>query len=463
MQKIQEKVCIVTGNAEFGATLRDLIRAAKPCTCVVVSSLACLQRVADDGSTMVVFLDREVDVNDFEKNKRALREHTVVTFGTSDNQSEVLKSRDSEDWFQLRHPLDDYDVQHVFNCLDGRGKRDSTSADQALRLHRGLVGDSEVVQELKSIIERVSPSMANVIILGETGTGKEIVARNIHYRSANNGGSFVPVNCSAIPAELLESELFGHRKGSFTGALSDRVGRFELAAGGTLFLDEIGDMPMALQVKLLRVLEERIIYPVGSDAGVPMTARLVAATHRNLKEQVEKGLFREDLYYRLHVVPVTVPALRERKDDIPHLVRELGCRIRHAYDIEVEFLDEALQCLQNHDWPGNVRELANLVERLTVMHPGGRIGVKELPSEFRGAALPASPISNPITLSALDQAGGFNLKEYLLLTEATIIEQALQASGGVVTKAAKVLHLNRTTLTEKVKRLGLDDMIRQAM
>lgn len=332
-----------------------------------------------------------------------------------------------------------------------------------------LIGDSDSMQALKHTIDRVAPSNANVLILGETGTGKELVARNIHHRSGNDSGPFVPLNCSAIPADLLESELFGHRKGTFTGAVSDRTGRFELAAGGTLFLDEIGDMPLVLQVKLLRVLEERVIQPLGSDAAIPMSARIIAATHRDLEQLVEDGSFREDLYYRLNVVPIRVPPLRSRREDIPSLLDAIAARVRQRNGVSIGFSDDAVDNLKRYDWPGNVRQLANLVERLAVLHPNGHVDARDLPPRIstpdageQRPSMDAEPLADSAADPLIDAGsnGGFDLKEHLRTTESELIREALIASDGVVAKAAEMLQVRRTTLAEKVKRLGLEVVLK---
>ncbi|MGL4979207.1 MAG: sigma-54 dependent transcriptional regulator, partial [Plesiomonas sp.] len=255
-------------------------------------------------------------------------------------------------------------------------------------LFRSLVGRSHAVQHVRRLIEQVSPTEANVLILGESGTGKEVVARNIHYHSVRSSGPFVPVNCGAIPAELLESELFGHEKGAFTGAISTRKGRFELAEGGTLFLDEIGDMPMPMQVKLLRVLQERSFERVGSNKTLRADVRVIAATHRNLEEMIAKGEFREDLYYRLNVFPIDVPALRERAEDIPLLLQELLSRLTAEGAKSVHFTPRALHSLCAYPWQGNVRELANLTERLVILYPDALIDVSHLPAKYRSVDVP---------------------------------------------------------------------------
>ncbi|MDP5207612.1 sigma-54 dependent transcriptional regulator, partial [Alishewanella sp. SMS9] len=228
----------------------------------------------------------------------------------------------------------------------------------------GMVGQTPAMQKIRFLIQQVAKTEANVLVLGPSGTGKEVVARNIHLLSNRANGPFVPINCGAIPAELLESELFGHEKGAFTGAISTRKGRFELAQGGTLFLDEIGDMPQPMQVKLLRVLQERIFERVGGSQTLKADVRIIAATHRDLEVMITDGGFREDLYYRLNVFPIDTPALCDRADDLPILITELLNRQYAAHQAKVKFTERALDSLKLHSWPGNVRELANLLERM---------------------------------------------------------------------------------------------------
>ncbi len=243
---------------------------------------------------------------------------------------------------------------------------------RGLQLFRSLVGTSRKVQQVRQLMEQVADKDVSVLITGESGTGKEVVARNLHYHSSRRDKPFVPVNCGAIPAELLESELFGHEKGAFTGAITARVGRFEMAEGGTLFLDEIGDMPLNMQVKILRVLQERTFERVGSNRTQSADVRVIAATHKHLEDMIESGDFREDLYYRLNVFPIEMPALRDRVEDIPLLINELISRMEKEKRGSLRMNSAAIMSLCRHDWPGNVRELANLVERLSIMHPSGR-------------------------------------------------------------------------------------------
>jgi sigma-54 specific flagellar transcriptional regulator A len=320
------------------------------------------------------------------------------------------------------------------------------------------------------LIEQVADTDANVLILGQSGTGKEVVARNLHYYSSRRDKPFVPVNCGAIPPDLLESELFGHEKGAFTGAISARQGRFELAEGGTLFLDEIGDMPLAMQVKLLRVLQERVFERVGSNKSIKADVRIVAATHRNLEEEIKEGRFREDLYYRLNVFPIEMPSLSERSEDIALLIKELVTRMEHEQRGSVRLTPTAIAALSQYPWPGNVRELSNLMERLIIMYPYGVVDVRDLPEKFRGhhyagsdddtAEALATSVATVADSSDLDAAvrlpsQGIDLKEHLSQLEYSLIKQALEEADGVVAHAAKRLAMRRTTLVEKMRKYGL--------
>ncbi|PHQ26703.1 sigma-54-dependent Fis family transcriptional regulator [Marinobacter guineae] len=339
---------------------------------------------------------------------------------------------------------------------------------RGLQLFRSLVGTSRKVQHVRQLMEQVADKDVSVLITGESGTGKEVVARNLHYHSSRRDKPFVPVNCGAIPAELLESELFGHEKGAFTGAITARVGRFELAEGGTLFLDEIGDMPLNMQVKILRVLQERTFERVGSNRTQSADVRVIAATHKHLEDMIEAGDFREDLYYRLNVFPIEMPSLRERVEDIPLLINELISRMEKEKRGSLRMNSAAIMSLCRHEWPGNVRELANLVERLSIMHPYGVIGVQELPKKFRyvddydenrpveDTGMPSGiPGLVGLDAPALLPVNGIDLKDYLSNLEKQLIQQALDEAGGVVARAAEKLRIRRTTLVEKVRKYGL--------
>ncbi len=330
--------------------------------------------------------------------------------------------------------------------------------EQSHDFFRALVGQSARIEAARRLIERVAPTDATVLILGESGTGKEVAARNLHYHSARRGKPFVPVNCGAIPHDLLESELFGHEKGAFTGAIASRQGRFELAEGGTLFLDEIGDMSLAMQVKLLRVLQERVFERVGANKSITADVRIVAATHRNLEDDIKAGRFREDLYYRLNVFPIEIPSLRERIEDLPLLVAEINDRLNRG-NTTVQLSPVAYAALKAHLWPGNVRELANLIERLGILHGGKPVALEDLPPKYRrreteAACLTATPGAGEGEAASLP-AGGIDLHEYLRDIEVRCITLALSESEGVVSRAAERLGLRRTTLVEKLRKYNL--------
>lgn len=353
-----------------------------------------------------------------------------------------------------------------FNKSRARGQQ------RELQLFRSLVGTSRQVQKVREMMAQVADKDVSVLITGESGTGKEVVARNLHYNSHRRTGPFVPVNCGAIPSELLESELFGHEKGAFTGAISTRIGRFELAQGGTLFLDEIGDMPLQMQVKLLRVLQEKVFERVGGTKPIQADVRIIAATHKHLEDMIQEGTFREDLYYRLNVFPIEMPPLRERVEDIPLLLNELISRMENEKRGSIRFNSAAIMSLCRHDWHGNIRELANLVERLAIMYPYGVIGVQELPKKFRhlapqdesnadiAAMFPETSITHGglvgVNSPALLPVNGLDLKDYLSNLECSLIKQALDDSQGIVARAAERLHIRRTTLVEKMRKYGLN-------
>lgn len=329
-----------------------------------------------------------------------------------------------------------------------------------------LVGESAAMQRVRRLIEQVADSDTTVLILGESGTGKEVVARQIHAQSNRRHQPFVPINCGAIPADLLESELFGHERGAFTGAVSSRRGRFELAQHGSLFLDEIGDMSPHMQVKLLRVLQERTYERVGGSKTLHADVRVIAATHRDLEAQITQNAFREDLFYRINVFPIELPALRHQVSDLPVLMEELIRRIEAEGRGSVRITAQTLSVLSQYGWPGNVRELANLIERLAILRPYGTAGVADLPEKVLEAARHAAAedlaaAAQPVVESAdllarmMVPDGGIDLKEWLADMEIRLIRQALDLTDGVVARAAKLLRLQRTTLVEKLRKYGI--------
>ncbi|MGZ8162458.1 MAG: sigma-54 interaction domain-containing protein [Methylobacter sp.] len=342
-----------------------------------------------------------------------------------------------------------------------------------------LKGKSQAIVNIRKTIDQVAESDATVLILGESGTGKEIIARALHDSSLRRTKLFVPINCGAIPGELLESELFGHEKGAFTGALSARQGRFEMAEGGTLFLDEIGDMPMAMQVKLLRVLQERSFERVGSNKTIHCNVRVIAATHRRLADEIKENRFREDLFYRLNVFPIEVPPLRDRVEDIPLLEKDITACMEVSNRGSVSFTNASLAVFMQYEWPGNIRELANLIERMAIIHPHKQVDVAHLPEKFQHYKVPdesnrvATKTANIDSVDPSEKTQvtdtienlsavltqlpkqGIDLKEYLTVMEGGLIRQALNECNGVVAHAAKRLNMRRTTLVEKLRKYDL--------
>ncbi len=372
---------------------------------------------------------------------------------------------------------------------------------------KAFIGASAGAEAIRHLIERVASSTATVLITGESGTGKELVARALHDQSDRSGGNFVPINCAAIPKDLLESELFGHRKGAFTGAMADRIGRFELAHGGTIFLDEIGDLSLDMQVKLLRVLQERTVDPVGGLKSVEVDVRVVAATHRDLEAEIEAGRFREDLYYRLNVLPLNTPALRQRAQDVPALLAHFAEHFAAKGQTPISFTADFIEALKDYAWPGNVRELSNLVDRFNTLFSGQLLSLATVPSSLlpKGLrTLQAQRVSTPIAdsleivapLSAKDMLQsanaevmntfanpappltmdlhnevediimlaqglpslppeGLSLKDRLADIERDLIVQALNRTDGNVSQTARLLNLQRTTLIEKLNKYDL--------
>jgi sigma-54 specific flagellar transcriptional regulator A len=370
-----------------------------------------------------------------------------------------------------------------------------------------FIGASPSAEALRTMIARVASSMATALITGESGTGKELVARALHDQSDRSQANFVPINCAAIPTGLVESELFGHRKGSFTGAMTDRIGRFELAHGGTIFLDEIGDLSLDMQVKLLRVLQERKVDPVGGTKSVPVDVRVVAATHRDLEHEITAGRFREDLYYRLNVLPLNTPALRQRSQDVPVLLTHFASHFAQKGQMPITFSPDFMGALQDYGWPGNVRELSNLVDRFSTLFSGQQLKLNTVPPSLlpKGlqfiqaermasmtpgdADLPVvgsadmdhhsanadvmNPFANPTPDQALDNHNevehiimlaqglpslppeGLSLKDRLADIERDLIVQALQRTDGNVSQTARLLNLQRTTLIEKLNKYDL--------
>ena len=333
-----------------------------------------------------------------------------------------------------------------------------------------IIGESKPIRDVFDVVARAAGSQSTVMIYGESGTGKELIARALHMNSPRASKPFIAVNCGAIPHELLEGELFGYEKGSFTGAVNTRIGRMELANQGTIFFDEIGDMPTSLQVKLLRVLAEREIDRIGSTKPTSIDIRVITATHRNLEESIKEGSFREDLFYRLNIIPINLPPLRERKTDIPLLANHFLKQF-NSTAIPKTISDEAMQFLVNYSWPGNIRELANFIERMVVLSIGSTITPRDLPEKVLGDTpkekwqpLEEDEEGNPaqILQQSLRQSfhvgipeEGINLKKTVEEFEKELLLEALEKTGWVKNKAANLLGLNRTTLVEKLKKMKI--------
>ncbi len=330
-------------------------------------------------------------------------------------------------------------------------KRENIKLKKQLQIYKKnkeIVGNSKPIAQIKDLIQRIAPTNATVLITGESGTGKELVAKSIHNQSNRKDKPFIAIDCGAIPENLLEDELFGHIKGAFTDANKTREGKFQVANNGTIFLDEIGNMSLQLQTKLLRVIQEKEITPIGSSQVISVDVRIIAATNLDLKKQIKKGLFREDLYYRLNVIPIHIPPLRERKNDIPKLIEHFNevSAFRNSMP-KVTFSKDVLSILINYNWPGNIRELENTIERLVILQPeDGVIKLENLPEELK--------ISNNYDIIKSIEPG-FNLDEVIKNIEKKYIEDALNITGGIKAKAAKILGLKRTTLVQKIKKLNI--------
>lgn len=466
-QKLSRKLLIIDHNLSRARALADV-----------------LQFISYDPSVLEEdnFLSGELLPNEYlaiflSESERAVKRAHDLYRGQS-TAPVVILMKDDEKFSQEASQLDDFFLAHckhsvkyaeltnVLHRAEVIARRRAQDGSISLELFRSLVGNSRAIRRVRKMVEQVADTEATVLITGESGTGKEVAARNIHYLSSRRNAPFVPINCGAIPGELLESELFGHEKGAFTGAISARQGRFELAEGGTIFLDEIGDMPLSMQVKLLRVIQERCFERVGSNRSIQCNVRIVAATHRDLESNIQDGDFREDLYYRLNVFPINMPSLRDRIDDLPLLVNELITRLEYENHGSVRLTANAIMALCHYRWPGNVRELANLIERLAILFPYGVVDVKDLPEKLipedvdldtydEDAPYIAGAPNTPHLGEPRLPRGGLDLKAHLTNIEVSLIRQALEEAEGVVAQAAKRLSMRRTTLVEKMRKYGI--------
>jgi sigma-54 specific flagellar transcriptional regulator A len=516
---VDAKVIVIESVDSEARTLLTLLRFLdlEP---VHVHDLAALRQSAHSGSqdclAVIISKDTVAAVGtELVAQLRAMPQPPPVIYLSNDGLPKIAETSGDLAWFHLDLPVKQRRLSAVLNQAQNVRSGHPT---QPGTHHFRPSGTSRPMRDVHRLIEQVAPFHTNVLILGESGTGKEMVARHIHELSGRSGHPFVPVNCGAIPADLLESELFGHEKGAFTGALSTRLGRFEFAEGGTLFLDEIGDMSLQMQVKLLRVLQERSFERVGSNRTIRCNVRIIAATHRDLDAAISAGRFREDLFYRLNVFPVQMPPLRERLEDLPVLIEHLVQRQEQIAGRSVRLDKEAMNCLARNPWPGNVRELANLLERLAILFPEQTITASDLPERYRNKGTtgwfasgmritPPAPKVVPRATSALleelleagesefsdtdelagtvqladavdlsdttdltdradlvDRAppastalprGGIDLKDHLSAIEIGLIRKALAEADGTVAEAARLLGMRRTTLVEKLRKYRL--------
>ena len=377
----------------------------------------------------------------------------ITAFSTWDNAVDAMRLGAYD---YIRKPFDTDTIRSVVaRAVDarrflGEGAEGSATGGGG----RGdMIGNNSLVQELLHLVKRIAPTDSTVLVRGESGTGKELVARAIHFRSQRQDQCFVPVNCSAFTDSLLESELFGHTKGAFTGAVSNKDGLFRAANGGTLFLDEVADMSLATQVKILRVLEERKISPVGSTDQIPIDVRIIAATNKSMEEEIEEKRFREDLFYRLNVIPIYIPALRERKDDIPLLTGHFLAKYSERLRKPVEGIsDAALRSLNDYHWPGNVRELENIIQRHVALCEGSTIDSIQLGRARRGDVT-SEPVPDATSAERLIPEGGVDLEDLLLEFEKKYLRQALRITEGNLTLAAKLLGMSYRSMRYRVKKL----------
>ena len=483
--------CDVERAEQVATVLKEL--ALEP---LLIDHSALMRAMIQSPTTPPALLIGDVgDAPDWRELGAALREQLgdvpVVSYGSAAVAEHLIAAVGTARVIRLRFPF----------SSEALAKALHVPAAAALEEANNVVmptGASSAVREVSKLIRQVAVHDSSVLILGESGTGKELAARAIHDASPRRQRPFVAINCGAIPSELLESELFGHEKGSFTGAVAARKGRFEIAEGGTLFLDEIGDMSLPMQVKLLRVLQERVFERVGNHTPIRCNVRIIAATHRNLEDSIARGNFREDLFYRLNVFPIEMPALRERVEDIPLLIRDFSARNVTEGRSKIELTARTLEALNRHPWPGNVRELGNLIERLSILCPNRKVDIADLPPKYRPAQvvedllrMPEEEALQPVSLleeiedsndhsdveellmlddreamSMLAQTvshetlaelppEGLDLRDHLYEIERALIRQALTRAGGTVAHAARLLKLRRTTLVEKLRKFEM--------
>ncbi|MFH1138389.1 MAG: sigma-54 dependent transcriptional regulator [Pseudomonadota bacterium] len=372
----------------------------------------------------------------------------VILLSHDDSSKAALKASRAGAYDFLPLPLEDGDLAECLDRLSDRLGNNSNSPEE--RFGR-IIGQSKAIKNVFRLVDKVAKTDSTVMIYGESGTGKELIAQAIHHNSHRCACPLIPVNCGAIPEELLESELFGHEKGAFTSAIRTRIGRFEMANGGSIFLDEIADMSPKLQVKILRVLQEHQFERVGGQKTIDVDIRVITASNKNLRQAMEEGRFREDLFYRLNVIPITVPPLRERKTDVPLLIDFFMKRFREKRGQHIKGIEPgAMEKLLHYSWPGNIRELENIIERMVILAEGDHLTIEDLPSRI-SEVVPAPPGNQYLEIGD----DGLDFNQVVSDFEDNLLLQALEKSGWVKNKAALLLKLNRTTLVEKLKKKGI--------
>jgi DNA-binding NtrC family response regulator len=447
------RVLVVDDDVVVHKALRRLLETRGFLVTTCGSGIEALRACKDDDFS-VAFVDLKMPEMDglelirrLKKRKSGMSIVMITAYGEITTAVEAMKLGA---FHFMTKPFDNEEVLDLVTSAVTQSRESYLNLAAQQRKPSAIVGDSPAMQTVFALVDRVAPTDSTVLITGESGTGKELVARAIHDGSPRVSKPLVPVNCGSIPENLLESELFGHVKGAFTGALYSRPGRFSLADKGTIFLDEIGDMSPHLQTKLLRVIQEQTFEPVGSTKTLEVDVRVIAATHQNLRQLIEEKRFRMDLYYRLNVIQIQLPPLRERVEDIPalceHFLQTFNQRLRGNI---LGFDDEAMNYLKGYSWPGNVRELENLIERLVILKGEGTIGV----GDIRDRHMDQGPEASPPTVALPSE--GICFRTAVSRFENELITQALQRTHGNKNKAADLLRLNRTTLVEKIKRRRL--------
>ncbi|OGP80378.1 MAG: hypothetical protein A2Z13_06500 [Deltaproteobacteria bacterium RBG_16_64_85] len=445
---MKETVLLIEDEKIMRVTLEDALRAAGYEVLSFSTGTAGLNAINNASCDVVITDVRLPDMDGFDIVREITRQGNVqvivmTAYGTIKDAVEAMKLG-AFDYITKPFTLD------AFLLLIERALELKRLKEENIRLRKDLntyyrapniIGESDGMKRVFSLIEKVSDSPSTVLILGESGTGKEIVATSIHYRSGRKNKPLIKVNCSTLPEGLIESELFGHERGAFTGAIKRRPGRFELADGGTIFLDEVGDLPPSTQAKILRVMQERQFERIGGTETLTVDVRVIAATNRNLEEEVKAGRFREDLYYRLNVIPIVLPPLRERKEDLPSLIEFFMDRYRKSFSKNVKLSKEAADMLLNYDYPGNVRELENTIERCVTLATTERIGKDDMPpAVMMGQQAPRNLLLSHVAADA----------------ERNHIISVLRATQGGKTKAAEILGISRKTLWEKINAYGIN-------